>query len=318
MKSISLEELLEAGCHFGHQVTRQNPKARDYVFEERDNIHIIDLEKTKEGLEEASAFVQAIGSKPDATMIILGTKRQAQEIVREEVQRAQNESADGLFSVTNRWIGGTMTNIQEVSKNFKRLREINALFASEYEKAVYTKKELLLIEREKQKLLSFYGGIVDMTKIPDVIFIIDTHLEFLAVREARAMGVKVVGITDTNADPTIIDYAIPANDDAVGSIKLITSCIVDAWIEGKKQLAKGVAQRAEDVEKKEEKGTEEPRDIKKTEDTKGETTKSEGEKAVKSEEKKVEEVRPVEKKEVPKKPKEGKPVSSAETKKKAQ
>lgn len=244
MKSISLEELLEAGCHFGHQVTRQNPKARDYVFEERDNIHIIDLEKTKEGLEEAGVYVRNVASRPGSTMIILGAKRQAQDVVKSEVQRAKNEDADGLYSVTNRWIGGTMTNLGEVSKNFKRLSDIDKLFANEYEKAIYTKKELLLIEREKQKLMTFYDGITQMTRTPDVIFIIDTHLEHLAVREAKAMGVKVVGITDTNADPTIIDYAIPANDDAVGSIKLITSYIVDAWIEGKKIVAKSQAQKA--------------------------------------------------------------------------
>lgn len=249
MKTISLEELLEAGCHFGHQVTRQNPKARDYVFEERDNIHIIDLEKTKEGLEEAGAYVKNMGTRPHATMIILGAKRQAQDIVKSEAQRAKAEGADGLYTVTNRWIGGTLTNLGEVSKNFKRLADIDKLFANEYEKAKFTKKELLLMERERQKLMTFYDGITQMTGTPDVVFIIDTHLEHLAVRETKAMGVKVVGITDTNADPTIIDYAIPANDDAVGSIKLITSYIVDAWIEGRKQAAKTADAQAVEAEK---------------------------------------------------------------------
>ncbi len=249
MKSITLEELLEAGCHFGHQVTRQNPKARDYVFEERDRIHIIDLEKTKEGLEEAGAYVKSVASRPDATMIILGAKRQAQEIVKAEVQRGKAEAGNGLYSVTNRWIGGTLTNLGEVSKNFKRLDAITKLFANEYEKAKFTKKELLLMERERQKLMTFYDGITDLTRTPDVVFIIDTHLEHLAVRESKAMNVKVVGITDTNADPTIIDYAIPANDDAVGSIQLITSYIVDAWIEGRKAAAKTADAQAAEAEK---------------------------------------------------------------------
>lgn len=249
MKSITLEELLEAGCHFGHQVTRQNPKARDYVFEERDRIHIIDLEKTKEGLEEAGAYVKSVASRPDATMIILGAKRQAQEIVKAEVQRGKTEVGNGLYSVTNRWIGGTLTNLGEVSKNFKRLDAITKLFANEYEKAKFTKKELLLMERERQKLMTFYDGITDLTRTPDVVFIIDTHLEHLAVRESKAMNVKVVGITDTNADPTIIDYAIPANDDAVGSIQLITSYIVDAWIEGRKLAAKTADAQAAEAEK---------------------------------------------------------------------
>jgi small subunit ribosomal protein S2 len=246
MKSISLEELLEAGCHFGHQVTRQNPKARDYIFEARNNIHIIDLEKTKAGLEEAANFVRTLAAREDSTLLILGAKRQAQEIVRSEVQRAKEElsSADkaeskslGLFSITNRWIGGTLTNFEEVAKNFRRLQKIEKLLSDENERNKYTKKEQLLLQREREKLLEIYEGIKDMKKIPDALFIIDTHRENLAVREAIAMGVTTIGITDTNADPTIIDYAIPANDDAVGSIKLITGYIVDAWIEGKKKSA---------------------------------------------------------------------------------
>lgn len=238
MRNISLEELLEAGCHFGHQVTRQNPKARDYVFEARDNIHIIDLEKTKEGLEEAGAYVKALAAKDGTTMLVLGAKRQASQIVRDQIEKAQKEGGDGLYSVTNHWVGGIMTNLTEVTKNFKRLEAINKLFADEYERQVYTKKELLLMEREKQKLEASYSGIATMTRVPDCLFVIDTHLEYLAVREAKATGVKTVGITDTNADPTLIDYAIPANDDAVGSIELITRYILDAWVEGKKQAVK--------------------------------------------------------------------------------
>lgn len=249
MKNISLEELLEAGCHFGHQVTRQNPKARDYIFEARDNINIIDLEKTKEGLDEAQAYVAKLAAIPGSMLVILGTKRQAAPIVRSEIERAKKEGADGLFSVTNRWIGGILTNFPEISRNFKRMNELNAILSSNSERTKYTKKELLLFEREKNKLESFYGGISNLDKIPNALFVIDTHLEDLAVREALATNVPIVGITDTNADPTIINHAIPANDDAVGSIQLITSAIVDSWIEGKKKGAKDVELATKKAEK---------------------------------------------------------------------
>ncbi|HUD44737.1 MAG TPA: 30S ribosomal protein S2 [Patescibacteria group bacterium] len=242
MRTITLEELLEAGAHFGHQVTRQNPKAREYIFEERDGIHIIDLAKTKQGLDDAAVFVKQLASKPGATMIILGSKRQAQGIVREEVERAKQEQADGLYSVTNRWIGGILTNFTEVSKNFRRLKQLTSDLESKEKRSQFTKKEISLWERERQKLLVFYGGIFEMTKLPDAVFIVDTHLEKLAVAEALATRITTVGITDTNADPTLINYPIPANDDAVGSVKLIVHQIVDAWCEGAQ-----VAKRANDV-----------------------------------------------------------------------
>ncbi|MBI4084508.1 MAG: 30S ribosomal protein S2 [Candidatus Levybacteria bacterium] len=245
MRTVTLEELLEAGCHFGHQVTRQNPKARDYIFEARDGINIINLEKTKEGLDEAVAFVKALASKEGTSLVVLGAKRQAADIVKEEVGRVHKENIDGLFYVTNRWIGGILTNFPEITKNFKRFKYLSDRLQDPEERAKYTKKEVSLWERERQKLEQFYSGIADMQKIPDALFIIDTHLEHLAVREAMATGVKTVGITDTNADPTIIDYPIPANDDAVGSIKLITSVIIDAWIEGRKAAAKSKEQSSE-------------------------------------------------------------------------
>lgn len=240
MREITLEELLEAGCHFGHQVTRSNPKARDFIFEARDNIHIIDLAKTKEGLEEAVAFVKALASKEGSSIIAVGTKRQAKGIVEEEIKRAMGELkneerlTEGLFYVTSRWIGGILTNFSEVSKNCKKLKDLAVKLQSEEEKAKYTKKEVGLWEKERQKLQSFYGGIENMKKNPDALFIIDTHNEDLAVREANKVGVVTVGIVDTNADPYIVDYPIPANDDAVGSIELIASYIIDAWIEGRR------------------------------------------------------------------------------------
>jgi len=238
MKNISLEELLEAGCHFGHQVTRGNPKARDFVFEARDNIQIIDLAKTKEGLDAAAAFVRALGER-GGNLLVVGTKRQARQIVEEEIARAKEmlkndkpDSINKLFYVTQRWIGGVLTNFGEVSKNFKKLKELGEKLENAEEKAKFTKKEVGLWEKERQKLASFYSGVWEMQQKPDALFIIDSHLEDLAVREATSVGVPTVAIVDTNADPYVIDYPIPANDDAVGSIKLITTHIIDAWVEG--------------------------------------------------------------------------------------
>ncbi|MCL5970537.1 MAG: 30S ribosomal protein S2 [Patescibacteria group bacterium] len=242
MREISLEELLEAGCHFGHQVTRHNPKSRDFVFEARDNIHIIDLAKTKEGLEEAAAFIKDMASKGNSILVV-GTKRQARSIVEENVKRAISEtttdgSEQAIFYITTRWIGGILTNFTEIGKNIKKLKEITERLQNPEERAKYTKKEVGLWEKEASKLRNFYGGILEMKKSPDALFIIDTHNEDLAVREASRTNVKTVGITDTNSDPGAVDYAIPANDDAVGSIKLITDYIIDAWIEGRKQVGK--------------------------------------------------------------------------------
>lgn len=249
MREITLEELLEAGCHFGHQVTRSNPKARDFIFEARDNVHIIDLGKTKEGLEEAAAFIKKLAQNPTSTMIIVGSKRQAQSIVIEDYKRAIAEKAgDGLFYVTNRWIGGLLTNFSEVSKNFRKLEDLDSKLKDETEKAKYTKKEVGDWGKDKQKLEVLYGGVKTVKEKPDALFIIDTRLESLAVKEATSMGVTTVGIVDTNADPNLIDYPIPANDDAVGSISLITSFIIDAWIEGRK-ASKEPVEKAEKVEK---------------------------------------------------------------------
>src|SRR3989344_4151 len=231
MRQITLEELLEAGCHFGHQVTRSNPKARDYIYEARDNIHIIDLGKTKQGLEEGAAFIKEIASK-GGTLVVVGTKRQARAIVEEGIKRA---NSDNIFYITNRWVGGLLTNFQEVSKNFKKYHDFITDLQDDELKSKYTKKEIGGWDKERKKLEILYGGVAKITKKPDALFIIDSHLENLAVREAVAMRVPTVAIVDTNADPSAIDYPIPANDDAVGSIKLIVDYIMDAWIEGRKE-----------------------------------------------------------------------------------
>lgn len=260
MREITLEELLEAGCHFGHQITRSNPKARDFIFEARDNIHIIDLAKTKEGLEDAAAFIKALASK-GGSLVVVGTKRQAQSIVEEAMRLAHDkETGDGLFYITNRWVGGLLTNFQEVSKNFKKLHDFATDLQDDEVRSRYTKKEIGGWQKEKNKLENLYGGVAKMTKKPDALFIIDSHLEDLAVREALATHIPTVALVDTNADPAIIDYPIPANDDAVGSIKLIVSYVIDAWVEGRKEVIKIQAENEkkttvekEKAEKKEEK-----------------------------------------------------------------
>ena len=255
MRTISLEALLEAGCHFGHQVSRQNAKAREYIFEARDGIHIIDLEKTKEGLEEAAKFIKEVGKK-NGTLLALGTKRQAIGVLDEVKKKLKTEGVDGVYFVTKRWIGGTLTNSGEVAKNYKKLKDIAEKLKDSNARSKYTKKELNDLEKLRQKLEGFYGGISEMPTAPDAVFIIDTHQEHVAASEAKKAGVPTVGITDTNADPTIIDYPIPANDDAVGSVKLITDYIFDAWIEGRKAAKQASEKKEEKAEAKEEKKAE--------------------------------------------------------------
>ena len=251
MKQITLEELLEAGCHFGHQVTRANPKAREFVFEQRDNIQIIDLGKTKEGLEDAAAFIKAMASKEDSTLLVVGTKRQAVPILDEVLKPVADDVRRSIYTVTKRWMGGTLTNTVAISRNYERLQELTEKINSDEWKQKYTKRELSLFEKERQKYEIYYGGIVNMKKMPSALFVIDTHTEDLAVKEANKMGIPVVGIVDTNADPDMVDYVIPANDDAVGSLKLLIGYILDAWKEGK--TAKGVEQSAKSEEKTEKK-----------------------------------------------------------------
>lgn len=273
MRQITLEELLEAGCHFGHQVTRQNPKAREFIFEARDNIHIIDLGKTKEGLEEAAAFLLKTAQDPESTLLVVGTKRQAIPIIEEELAKAKETAKDkplGLFTVTKRWMGGTLTNTQAISRNYERLKELTEKIDSDEWKQKYTKRELVLFEKERQKYETYYGGIVNMKKMPSALFVIDTHTEDLSVREANRMGIPVVGIVDTNANPDLVNYVIPANDDAVGSLKLLISYIVDAWVEGKTHEVKvaPVAKKSEENGTEEKETTKEKRTVKKAESKK--------------------------------------------------
>lgn len=236
MRQITLEELLEAGCHFGHQVNRRNPKANRYIFEARGGINIINLEATQEGLMSAAAYVKDLASR-GGSLVVVGTKRQAQTIVRDEVTRAREITPDTIHHITSRWIGGIFTNFEEVKKNFKKLIDLEKIVTAE-DRGGYTKREVGIFEKELIKLKDIYGGLFTIKQAPEAVFIVDTHGENTAVREAERVGLTTIGITDTNSDPSEVKYAIPANDDAVGSIKLITSYLIDAWIEGAKEKGK--------------------------------------------------------------------------------
>jgi len=286
MRDITLEELLEAGCHFGHQINRRNPRADEFIFEARDNVHIINLEATREGLIKAAEYVRDLSEK-GGSIVVVGTKRQARTIVKESVARAKEAGAPNIHSVTYRWIGGMLTNFEEVKKNYKKLKDLTE-FLKTGKSSGYTKREMVQFEKKRAKLEEFYGGISTLDKNPDALFIVDTHLETTAISEARTMDVELLGIVDTNSDPATVTYSIPANDDAVGSIKIITDFIVDAWIEGHKNasiqeaVAKEKAEKAEKGEKPEvvaapvEKKVEAPKvEEKKSEVKKEEAAKSE-------------------------------------------
>lgn len=283
MREITLEELLEAGCHFGHQVNRNNPKANEFIFEARNNVHIINLEQTQAGLMEAAEYMKNLAAQ-GGSVIVVGTKRQVQPVIKEEVARARENGAENIHFVASRWIGGILTNFQEVSKNFKKLNEIEKILTDK--NSGYTKREKLLMEREKNKLMSLYEGVRDLKKIPDALFVVDTHHETTAVYEAGRKDVTVVGMVDTNGDPTILDYAIPSNDDAVGAVKVVTGYIMDAWLEGQKKAAQAAEKAKAKSEKeddtinvvkevaekpKKEKKEEKPKVVKKTTKAKKET-----------------------------------------------
>lgn len=226
-KLPTLEELLEAGCHFGHQARRWNPKMAPYVYGVRDGVHIFDLEKTRAGLDKACKFVEELG-KQGKTLLMVGTKRQAKTIVKEEAERA------GAFFVSERWLGGILTNWDEIKKRIDRLIQMkDKKDRGEYAK--YTKKENLLIDREIAALERFLGGLVGLKEMPGALFVVDTHKEIVTVREGVAKGVPIVGMVDTNADPALVDYVIPINDDAVRSVKLVVSKIGEAYAIGKRQ-----------------------------------------------------------------------------------
>ncbi len=228
MDTELIKQLLEAGVHFGHHVSRWNPKMKKFIFGERSNIYIIDLEKTVSFLNEARDFVKDIASKGEAVLFV-GTKRQAQDLILAEAQRS------GMYYIKDRWLGGTLTNFKTIRNSIKRLEKIETMQKDGTFSAI-TKKEKAILTKEMDKLKKNLQGIVNMKKMPGALFIVDAKKEDIAVKEARKLGIPIVAIIDTNADPDLIDYPIPANDDAMRSIKLLTGLITDSIVEGRKQF----------------------------------------------------------------------------------
>ncbi|MFN2494148.1 MAG: 30S ribosomal protein S2 [Pyrinomonadaceae bacterium] len=233
MVQVTMKELLEAGVHFGHQVRRWNPKMKEYIFGERNGIYIIDLQKTQRMFRDALAFVtNAIAEDRGKTVLFVGTKRQAQDAVREEAERA------GQFHVNQRWLGGLLTNFQTVQKSIKRLKDLEAMQTDgRYEKL--TKKERIKLDRERESLNKNLSGIKAMNRLPDVVFIIDVRKEEIAVAEANRLGIPIVAVVDTNCSPEGIDYVIPGNDDALRAVRLFASRIADAILEGQQIATEG-------------------------------------------------------------------------------
>ena len=225
MSVVSMKQLLEAGVHFGHQTRRWNPKMAPYIFAERNGIYIIDLQQTLGLIDEAYEFMRKVGES-EKPVLFVGTKKQAQAAIKDEAERC------GMFYVNERWLGGMLTNHKTISKRIDRLNEIREMEADGTINK-YAKKEALKLQAEADKLEKFLGGIKDMKGMPGAIFVVDPKKEKIAVKEARILGIPVVGIVDTNCDPDDVDYIIPANDDAIRAVKLIAGTMADAIIEAK-------------------------------------------------------------------------------------
>jgi small subunit ribosomal protein S2 len=219
-----MKELLEAGVHFGHQTKRWNPRMKEYIFGERNGIYIIDLQKTLKMFKDASKFVQD-GAAEGRTVLFVGTKRQAQDAIAEEAGRC------GMFYVNNRWLGGLLTNWVTVQKSVKRLKDLDEM-ATDGRYELLPKKEVIKLERERKHLQANLAGIKSMSRLPDIVFVIDSNKEAIAVKEARKLGIPVVAVVDTNCDPTEVDWVIPGNDDALRAIRLFASKIADSIAEG--------------------------------------------------------------------------------------
>ena len=250
MVSVTMKELLEAGVHFGHQVRRWNPKMKEYIFGERNGIYIIDLQKTQRMFREAIAFVTGqIAEDKGRTVLFVGTKRQAQDAIREEAEKC------GQFYVNQRWLGGLLTNFQTVQKSIKRLKDLEAMQTDgRYEKL--TKKERIKLDRERESLNKNLSGIKSMSRLPDVVFIIDVKKEEIAVAEANRLGIPIVAVVDTNCSPDGIDYVIPGNDDALRAVRLFASRISDAIVEGNQIATEGGVVAAEPAPESSEAGDE--------------------------------------------------------------
>ncbi|MFJ7730409.1 30S ribosomal protein S2 [Lysinibacillus sp. NPDC097231] len=225
MSVISMKQLLEAGVHFGHQTRRWNPKMKKYIFVERNGIYIIDLQKTVKKLEEAYDFMRQVG-QDGGKVLFVGTKKQAQEAIKDEAERSGN------YYINQRWLGGTLTNFGTIQKRVARMKAIEKM-EEDGTFEVLPKKEVIQLKKEHERLIKFLGGIRDMHDLPDVMFVVDPRKERIAVAEARKLNIPLVGIVDTNCDPDEIDYVIPANDDAIRAVKLLTAKMADALIESK-------------------------------------------------------------------------------------
>ena len=251
MPKVTLEALLAAGSHFGHLTRRWNPKMKEFIFMERNGIHILDLKKTQQKIDAAfEAVKQIVASGED--VLFVGTKKQSEEIIKAEAQRC------GMYHITDRWLGGTLTNFSTIKKSIKHMKNLDKMSTDgTYEKL--SKKEILNIDREKAKMKKVLDGIEDMKILPGLVFIVDTKKEQIAVNEARKLNIPIVAIVDTNCDPTVIDYPIPANDDAARSISLISRTIADAVIEARRRVAEDKSEQEglEEKLKQEEKQAEE-------------------------------------------------------------
>lgn len=245
MAVVSMKQLLEAGVHFGHQTRRWNPKMARFIFTERNGIYIIDLQKTVKKVEEAYAFLRdvAASGKP---ILFVGTKKQAQNSIKDEALRCN------MYYVNERWLGGMLTNFRTIKTRIARLKELQAMF-EDGTTDQYTKKEVILMKRELEKLEKNLGGIADMKQLPGAIFIIDSKKEEIAVSEARKLNIPVIATVDTNCDPDLIDFPIPANDDAIRAVKLLASKMADAVLEGRQgqQEEEAEAPAAEEAEAEE-------------------------------------------------------------------
>jgi len=242
MSRVEVAQLLAAGCHFGHLTRRWNPKMRPYIFMERNGIHIIDLMKTQSLLEEACNSISNIVAEGKRVLFV-ATKKQAKDIIKEEAIRC------GQFYVTERWLGGSLTNFTTIRKSVKRLTNIEKMESDgTFDKI--TKKEILFLQREKDKLNNVLSGIVDMTRLPGALFVVDVKKEIIAVKEAQRLGIPVFAVVDTNCEPDGIDFVIPANDDAIKSVQVITKTIADAIIEGKERSATRQMEMAAEMEGK--------------------------------------------------------------------
>ncbi|MBE6865347.1 MAG: 30S ribosomal protein S2 [Oscillospiraceae bacterium] len=238
MSSVSMKQLLEAGVHFGHQTRRWNPKMAKYIFTERNGIYIIDLQKTVKMLDAAYDFIREVSAE-GGEILFVGTKKQAQEAIREEAERC------GMHFVNARWLGGMLTNYKTIQKRIARLEQLNKM-KEDGTFDLLPKKEVIKLELEIEKLEKFMGGIKNMGTLPKAMFIVDTRKEKIAVAEARNLGIPVVAIVDTNCDPDEVDYVIPGNDDAIRAVKLIAGAMADAIIEGR-QGEQNVAEETEEV-----------------------------------------------------------------------